>query len=156
MLLFYSSELIAALIGGKISSMQECASRAGDAPTSAKTDEQWGATAGLHSPQEITPLSRGLKDQCIIPSPGERPQMTSAVRTVGAAAGRNAQQVQHLVLHLLSILASKNYAVPTRLFHPAAGTADTDTRVACSSSSYDGYFPGLAFRIITRHEWKSL
>lgn len=156
MLLVYSSELMATIIRGKISSVQELARRAGDAPASVKTDGQWGDTAGLHSLQKTTPVSRGLKDQCVIPNPGERSQMTSVVSTVGASMGCNSPQVHHLVLHLLSTLVSKNCAVPTRLFHPAAETADTDIRVACSSSSCDSYVPCLAFRIITRHEWKSL
>lgn len=56
-LLFYSSELIATIIRGEIRSMQELASRAGNAPTSVKTDGQWGDTAALHSPQEIVPVS---------------------------------------------------------------------------------------------------
>ena len=82
--------------------------------------------------------------------------MTSVVSTVGAAVGCSAQQVQHLVLHLLSALVSKNCAVPTQLFHPAAETADTDIRVTRSSSSCDGYVLCLACRIITRYERKSL
>lgn len=68
---------------GTISSVQEPASRAGDAPTSAKTDGQWGAAAGRHHSQEISPASPGLKAQCIIPSPAERPQVTSVPSTVG-------------------------------------------------------------------------
>lgn len=68
---------------GTISSVQEPASRAGDAPASAKTDGQWGAAAGRHSSREISPIPRGLKEQCIIPSPGERPQMRPMPSAVG-------------------------------------------------------------------------
>jgi len=88
--------------------MQELASRAGDISTSVKTEGQWGDKAALHSPEEITPVCRGLKDQCITPSRGESPR----------AAGRNTQQLQHLVLRLLSTLLSKKWYGSPPAFPP--------------------------------------
>lgn len=63
-----------------------------------------------------------------------------------ALSGHRAQQVEHLALHLPSSLLSKNSTIPSRCSHPAAGTADTDIRGACSSFSapHLGLTPGMS------------
>lgn len=95
---------------------------------------------------EISPISWGLKAQCIIPSPAERPQVTSVASAVGTPRSAGPAPGAPSPSQKLPDFLSKSSPIPRRCPHPAAGTADTNIRGTCSffGVPHLGLTPGVS------------